>query len=237
MLVNADFKGLEVVTAAFLSQDKVLCKEIIDGVDIHAENQRSFSLPSRLIAKVFKFRILFGGTEHSFATDPDFSSVHYSVKRWKEVIDNYYSKYSGLKDWHVRLIQEATTTGRVVGPTGRFWLFKPELKKGDYIWPVTTIKNYPIQGTGADLVMIARVSLMRRMKALGLKSLLISSIHDSLCLDCPQEEYVIVGNLVQKVIEDVPQNFQKLFGIEFNLPLTSEVLYGPNMFDMVELKD
>ena len=236
MLISADVKGLEIVTAAFLSQDQVLCKEIIDGVDIHAENQRSFSLPSRLIAKVFKFRILFGGTEYSFAKDPEFSSVHYSIKQWKKVIDDYYSKYSGLKKWHTKLIQEATTTGKVVGPTGRFWLFEPQLKKGETEWPVTTIKNYPVQGTGADLVMIARISLMRRMRSLGLISRLISSIHDSLCLDCPENEYVSVGKLVKSAIQDVPANFKKLYGIDFNLPMTCEVLYGMNMEEMEELK-
>lgn len=103
-------------------------------------------------------------------------------------------------------------------------------------WPVTTVKNYPVQGTGADLVMIARVSLHRRMKSLGLKSLLVSSVHDSIVLDCPLDEYKAVGNLVRNVVQDVPRNFHKLFGIEFNLPITAEILYGPNMADMEELK-
>jgi hypothetical protein len=56
MIVAGDVKALEVVTAAYLSQDDVLCKEIRDKVDIHEENRRRFNLPSRLIAKTFKFR-------------------------------------------------------------------------------------------------------------------------------------------------------------------------------------
>ena len=132
-------------------------------------------------------------------------------------------------------MQEATTTGRVTGPTGRFWKFEPKLKNGDYEWPVTQIKNYPVQGTGADLVMIARISLMRRMKSLGLTAILISSIHDSLCLDCPESEYVTVGKLVKSVIQDVPANFGRLFKVEFNLPLNCEVLHGMNMNEMEEL--
>lgn len=57
MLVNIDVKGLEVVVAAFLSQDQVLYKELNDGLDIHADNQKKFGLPDRLIAKIFKFRL------------------------------------------------------------------------------------------------------------------------------------------------------------------------------------
>ena len=83
--------------------------------------------------------------------------------------------------------------------------------------------------------MIARVSLLRRMKSIGLKSLLVSSVHDSIVADCPEEEYKEVGNLMRQVVQDVPQNFERLFKVHFNLPLTAEVLYGINMKDMQEL--
>ena len=56
MLIEGDAKALEVVGAAYLSGDKVLCQEIIDGVDIHGENQKRFGLTTRLIAKTLKFR-------------------------------------------------------------------------------------------------------------------------------------------------------------------------------------
>jgi len=56
MIVNCDVKALEVVTAAYLSQDKVMCQEIRDNVDIHENNRVRFNLPTRLIAKTFKFR-------------------------------------------------------------------------------------------------------------------------------------------------------------------------------------
>ncbi len=56
MIINIDIKGLEVVCAAFLSGDSVLKKELKDKQDIHTNNQNAFNLPSRLVAKVLKFR-------------------------------------------------------------------------------------------------------------------------------------------------------------------------------------
>lgn len=56
MIVNVDFRALEVVTAAWLSQDKVMMDEIIASVDMHTANQEAFGLPSRLVAKILKFR-------------------------------------------------------------------------------------------------------------------------------------------------------------------------------------
>lgn len=58
MIINCDAKGLEVYCGAYLSKDKVMMQELIDGIDMHSANMEAFKLPSRLIAKVFKFRKL-----------------------------------------------------------------------------------------------------------------------------------------------------------------------------------
>lgn len=56
MIVNLDVKSLEIYVAAYLSQDKTLYKELLDGADIHGINQRDFKLPERVIAKILVFR-------------------------------------------------------------------------------------------------------------------------------------------------------------------------------------
>ena len=62
MLLNADAKQLEWICATYLSQDKVAIDEINNQVDQHADNQARFGLPSRLIAKTFVFRLIYGGS-------------------------------------------------------------------------------------------------------------------------------------------------------------------------------
>lgn len=57
MLINADVKSLEIVAAAYLSQDEILIQEIRNKVDTHGDNQKRFGLPTRLIAKTFVFRL------------------------------------------------------------------------------------------------------------------------------------------------------------------------------------
>ena len=236
MLVNADVKSLEIVCAAYLSQDPVLLDELATGKDLHEDNRIKFKLPSRLIAKVLGFRILYGGTEHSFARDPDFTPVSSSKDYWAKAIEAYYEKYQGIKKWHTRLVQLATTQGKIVSPTGRVFKYEQvRNKRGDLEWPITTIKNYIVQGLGADLVMIARISLYNRMKALGLKSLLISSVHDSIVIDCPEDEWEQVAKLALQCVQDVPMNFERLYGKPFNLALNAEILYGKNLQDMKEM--
>lgn len=236
MLVNIDVKSLEIVVAAYLSQDPVLMQELNKGLDLHEDNRVKFKLPTRLIAKVLGFRILYGGTEHSFVKDPDFTAVSKDKKYWAKAIDAYYDKYKGIKQWHTKIIQEATTTGRVVSPTGRFFPYVAEDRGWGMEWPVTTIKNYIVQGTGADLVAIARVSLYNRMKKLQLKSKLIMTVHDSIVIDCPEDEWEQVAKLALQCVQDVPSNFERLFGKKFNLALNAEILYGQTLGEMMEYK-
>lgn len=225
-------KGLEVVGAAYLSHDKVLCEEVISGFDFHEDNRVRFNLPDRRTAKFCKFRILYGGTEYGFSADPDFTHISSDPKFWKRVIDQYYSKYSGLHLWHTKIVQEATTTGKISIPTGRIFLFEPYKGNGGVKWPIASIKNYPVQALGADLVSLARVrsgALFRKKK---LKSLLVSTVHDSIVADCPSEEVDEVAHILSQSIEEIPKMFEDLWKIPFDLPVTSEIETGMNLKDM-----
>lgn len=236
MLVNVDAKQLEVICAAYLSKDKVLYDEIRNEVDIHTANQERFKLPTRLIAKTFKFRLIYGGSAYSYANDPDFSEVSTNEKYWQNVINEYYEKYVGLGEWHTNLITIVTSTGRLVMPTGRIYNFKSEARRGDIVWPRTKILNYPVQGLGADLMAIARVSAFRRFKDQRIEGVLISTIHDSIVADVESHEVERTCQLFHDVFEAIPLNFKRVFDVEFDLPTRCEISYGPDKFNLIEAK-
>jgi DNA polymerase I-like protein with 3'-5' exonuclease and polymerase domains len=231
LLINVDFKAIEWVTALYLSQDPTGMAEWEDVLagrteDIHEINQKRFNLGSRIVAKTLLFRIIYGGT--IFHTDPDFSHVSRSRLFWDRVVQEFYDKYRGIYNWHKELVQEATTTGKVKIPSGRNYYFSPI--NGE--WPRTQILNYPVQGLGADLVSIARVSLRKRINNAGLadKALFVSSIHDSITLDVVQDAQIQqqVVDMMNNVINDIPLNFKKLFKKEFNIRLLGEIEAGNN---------
>lgn len=241
-LVNADVKGLEVVVAAELSGDKTLRQEIIDKVDIHETNRDRFNLgegkPGRLVAKIFKFRLIYGGSAYSYANDPAFQGVSRDQKFWQGVIDEYYTKYQGIKEWHDKLILTAQRDGFLEIPSGRKYPITPTVNRwsGGFDWPLTVIKNYPVQGFGADLVMLARLEASKRLRESGVEYKLVSTIHDSIVADCPSEFVGTVGKILNDSIEAVPALCKQVFGYDFSLPLTSEVQYGPNRKEVVDLK-
>lgn len=235
-IVNVDFKSLEVVTAAWLSQDQVMMEEILAGTDMHEANRLSFGLPNRGVAKILKFRILYGGTAYSFSKDPDFIAVSKNVKFWEDVIEKYYTKYKGLKKWHDKIIKEAATTGKVETPFGRVFEFELVKKKnGDMEWPVTDIKNYPVQGTGADIVCMSRVMMYPKLMRLGINVKQISTVHDSIVVDCSESLVPQVVEIFSSTIRNTPTYLSRYFDVDFNLPLVGEVSVGPNMLELVDI--
>jgi len=210
-------------------------QEIVNEVDQHTENQKRFGLPERRIAKIFVFRLIYGGSAWSYCFDPDFNWISKSPKYWQKIIDSFYAKYQGIKKQHDRWMSEAINTGRLVMPTGRVYIFKPYLKNGGLEWPRTCIINYPVQGLSADLVSIIRVSLFKRLSTLGDKDVLfISTVHDSIVIDVPESRVEGIGQVVSEVFAAAPGNFNRLFGVEFNLPLRFEMGIGPNLKDLKE---
>lgn len=238
VLLNTDAKGLEWVCAAYLSRDEVARREILDGVDQHAVNQQYFGLPSRLIAKTFMFRLIYGGSAWSYAHDPDFVGVSRRESFWQDIIDKTYAKYRGLALWHTGLVREVVASGKLVMPTGRQYLF--ERVGGD--WPRTQILNYPVQGLGADLLSIIRISLSKRLNKardggiLQGNADLICTVHDSILIDMIEKDVDTVKEIIDNTFTDLNKNFERVFKVPFTLPLRCETSVGVNWGDMVVLK-
>jgi DNA polymerase I-like protein with 3'-5' exonuclease and polymerase domains len=235
MLLQADAKQLEWVGATYLSQDPVALQEIWNEVDQHADNQQRFGLPSRLIAKTFVFRLIYGGSAYSYANDPNFKDIG-GEDFWQGVIDQFYGKYVGLRDWHTEILDRVKRDRKLIMPTGRVYNYEPEIRYGKAIWPRTRVLNYPVQGLGADLMSIARVSLRKRLEdKKGV--LLVNTVHDSIILDFDSNiwDNNSIVSLVDKCFNDVPENFKKLFGKEFNLPMRVECEVGPDWGNMEKI--
>ena len=226
MLLSGDVKGLEVVTAAHLSQDKVLIQEILDKVDIHSANQHDVlglkekSRENRLVAKRFKFKMIYGGTPPGFAQDPDFQFLNWNVKKWEAIKDAYYEKYSGIKRWHDELVDSVIYTGFYESPSGRVYDYRELLKEPDWYY-IPKIKNYPVQGFGADIVKIVRIMLYRRWKPEYGK--LVNTIHDSIIVDSPDSMCYNIIQTMKEVFNDLPVNISKSYKIDWTLPIDVEI--------------
>jgi hypothetical protein len=180
---------------------------------------------------------IFRGSGWSFANDPDFMHVSKSPNFWDDMNEKFYKKYAQLDATHNRWKDEVMAGRPIVGPLGREWLIKIHRDHhGELKIPWTTLSNYPVQGTGADIMMLARLSANKRIKDAGIAARLISTVHDSIVWDTEEKYLEAIRDICDGVFRDIPANIQKLFGYTWVTPMACESKYGPNMKMMEKFK-
>jgi hypothetical protein len=246
LLLKIDAAQLEFRVKVFLAQDQKGMEEIAlmdEGkYDVHTENQTRFVLPNRTIAKNWLYQAIFcdafgesglRGAAGGFAAKADFQHVFPKNKAhegWLGVLERFFEKYPSIYQHGPVLIREATQTGRIVVPSGRFFPFKPEPSYGGSLdWPRSKILNYPVQGFSADLVQVARLIIWSWWDTQ--KGLLINTVHDDVEADVdndPDSCYNICIRL-EDSFRQIPAVFEQKYGSEINVPMQGEVKYGINL--------
>jgi len=85
-------------------------------------------------------------------------------------------------------------------------------------------------------MMIARISLYKRIKALNIECKFISTVHDSIVIDCRTEDLQTIVDIAYQVFDDLQLNIKKIFKYEWVVPMTCECKYGPNMASMTKMQ-
>lgn len=102
-------------------------------------------------------------------------------------------------------------------------------------WNEPDICNHINQGCGADVMAVARVSCYNKWKQNNMTGKLISTVHDSLVADVPEEEIMKAAHIFNEVYRDLPLNISKCYKVNWTLPLICETTYGPTMADEMEI--
>lgn len=234
MYVQADAKQLEWRTIVVLSNDQIGIKEINSGADTHELNRVEFELPTRLVAKVYLFRTIFRGSGWAFANDNAFKHVSSDPKFWDGVNERFYKKYNGIDRKHKEWFRLVAQGKPIIGPTGSRW-FPPISTFGDV--DEKAASNYPVQGTGADIVACARVEIWKEIRRRGKQRswLLCNTVHDSIVVDCPDNDVQEVANMMYEVFDKLQDILYTRFNWEVPVPLPAEVKAGHNLLNMKEV--
>lgn len=126
-------------------------------------------------------------------------------------------------------------------PTGTMYSFRTwdslafQRKKGimDSFMP-TEMKNYPIQGTGGEIVQMQLGLLWRHFVAndnYGGRALLCNTVHDCVWIDSQPDVVHEVAGDAKRILEDVPASLERIFGIHSPVPFPCEVEVGDNLFN------
>ncbi len=208
--VDSDYSQIELRIMAHMSGDEKLIEAYNSEADIHRITASEvFHVPfdevtpqQRRNAKAVNFGIIYGIS--SFGLSQDLSI---SVKEAKSYIAKYFETYPKVKEFVDSLVKGAKEKGYVTTMFGRRRPV-PELTSGNFMqrsFGERVAMNAPIQGTAADIMKIAMIRVLRRLKAEGLKSRMILQVHDELLIETAIDEKDKVSALLVEEMEAAAQ--------------------------------
>jgi DNA polymerase I len=228
VLISADYSQIELRVMAHFSRDPVLAEAFRSGEDIHARTaQEVFGVgplaqtgEHRRAAKAINFGIIYGLSAFGLA-----KQLGIEQKEAAQFINAYFTRYRGVKEYLDNVLVETRKTGVAKTLFGRIRpiseINSPQMQLRNFA--ERTALNSPLQGTAADLIKLAMISIDERLRKEKLGTRMILQVHDELLFEAPTKEKEAVEKLVREEMEGV---------YKLSVPLVVEVGSGPNWRDL-----
>jgi DNA polymerase-1 len=228
LLISADYSQIELRLMAHYSEDPLLVRAFAEGQDIHTLTAaevfgiaaEGMDKQTRDRAKAVNFGIVYGISPFGLAAQ---LGIEQNVARL--YIETYFARYSGVRRYIDRLLEETRREQRVRTLFGRVRPI-PEMQSRNANlrgFAERTAVNTPLQGTAADLIKIAMIRIDRRLGEERLQTKMTLQVHDELLFDVPKKEVDQVKQLVRHEMETV---------IELKVPIVVDCGTGPNWRDL-----
>ena len=226
-LMAVDYSQIELRIIAALSEDPNMIQSFRDGLDIHAATAakvygvsiEEVTREQRSAAKAVNFGIIYGQSAFGLA-----QNLKISRTEAKEIIDSYFEQYGTIKNYMDKVISQAREEGYVETIMKRR-RYLPDINSGNAIvrgYAERNAINAPIQGSAADIIKMAMISVHSEMKKENVKSKMILQVHDELVFDVHNLEEVLIQDLVRKAMEKA---------VKLSVPMKVELKLADNWLD------
>lgn len=206
-IMSADYSQIELRIIAALSGDKNMIQAFQQGMDIHtATASKVFNVPfesvtrdQRSAAKAVNFGIIYGQSAFGLS-----QALSISRTEAKSIIDSYFEQFGQLKSYMDSIIHVAREKGYVETIMKRR-RYLPDINSANAVvrgFAERNAINAPIQGSAADIIKMAMISVQNSMKKEKVKSKMILQVHDELVFDIHVSEKLLMQALVKEAMEN-----------------------------------
>jgi DNA polymerase-1 len=227
---SLDYSQIELRVLAHMSHEPALMEAFTTGEDVHSVTARSvFHLGAeaptkeqRRLAKMLNYAVLYGVTEYGLAQQ---LGAGFSIAEAKELIREYNERFPSILAFTQSIVAEARSKGFTTTLTGRRRYF-PDIhavKLMERKYAERQAMNAPIQGTAADLLKLAMISVDHLLEGKGTRMLL--NVHDELVFEVPPGEEGVIPSLRSAMGEALPME----------VPIDVDAKVGQNWDEMTEL--
>jgi DNA polymerase I-like protein with 3'-5' exonuclease and polymerase domains/5'-3' exonuclease len=227
LFLSADYSQIELRLMAHFSQDEHMLAAFRSGQDIHAATAaRIYNLPidqitkdQRRKAKTANFGIIYGISAFGLAQQLDCSRTEA-----KQLIDDYFAAFPRVIQYIESQKELARQRGYAETLFGRK-RYLPDIHSQNATvrsFAERNAVNAPIQGTAADIIKMAMVSIHRRLKEENLQAQMIMQVHDELNFNVPAAEIDRVRDIVVTEMQNA---------VHLSIPLIAECGVGKNWLE------
>ncbi|WP_297185004.1 DNA polymerase I [uncultured Porticoccus sp.] len=192
-IVAADYSQIELRIMAHLSGDRGLKAAFDQNLDVHSATAAevfgvelaSVTGEQRRSAKAINFGLIYGMSAFGLGRQ-----LHIGRNQAQEYIDLYFARYPGVQAYMESTRKRAAEQGYVETLFGRR-LYLPEIRASNGMRRQAaerTAINAPMQGTAADIIKLAMISVDQWLADKKLNARMIMQVHDELVLEVPQAE-------------------------------------------------
>ena len=227
VFVDADYSQIELRILAHITGDEHMQAAFRAGEDIHRSTAaKIYGIPLeevtprlRTAAKAINFGIMYGKGAFSLSED-----LGVSVREAGSFLKSYFASFPKVDSYMHKTIADAKEKGYVSTLFGRRRAL-PELANSNMNVRASgerMARNTPIQGTAADVIKLAMVRVWRRIRAEGLASRLILTVHDELIVEAPEAEAETAARILKEEMEGC---------VHFAVPLDTDVRQGKSWLE------
>jgi DNA polymerase-1 len=227
VLLAADYSQIELRIIAALSEEETMMNAFKNGEDIHASTAaKVFNVPldevtreQRSNAKTVNFGIIYGVSAFGLSNQTDLSR-----SEAKELIDTYYVTYPKLKAYMAAQVDFARDNGYVETVLNRRRYLKDINSRNAVVRNAAerNAVNAPIQGSAADIIKLAMISIYKRFEKENFKSKMLLQVHDELVFDAHKDELEIIKPIIKFEMENA---------FKMSVPLDVEIGIGDNWLE------
>lgn len=229
-LVSADYSQIELRIVAAISGDENMIAAFKENKDIHTATaakvygvtESEVTKEMRRAAKAVNFGIIYGQSAFGLA-----ENIGVSRTEAKTIIDNYFIQYPSIKKYMDGSVNFAKEHGYVQTLMGRKrWL--KDIYSANFTvrgFAERNAINMPIQGTAADMIKLAMISVHAEIKRrTHLKSKMILQVHDELVFDVPDNE-------VEEMKALIKEGMEHAMPLPHGVPTSAETGSGTNWLE------
>ena len=224
LILSADYSQIELRLLAHFSKDKALMKAFEEDRDIHAfVASQIYNCPieevtseMRSRCKAVNFGIIYGQGPFGLSR-----SIGISQADAKKFIEDYFKRYSTIRDFFDECIKKAKQTGYAETIMGRRRAIKELSSRnaGRRSQAQRLAVNTVIQGSAADLIKLAMIKIQQKIEAENLPAKMILQVHDELVFELPSSDAENYAKWIQAEMTGA---------LKLNVPLKVDVTIGPS---------